>query len=74
MSDDEPDMTLVLAEVDALRRLVELEELRRIRLEARVSGRTGEVVFWCESGDEEDDEATRLALRAFPPSAWWRDV
>jgi hypothetical protein len=72
---DEHDefMMLMKLEVDALRRQVELEELRTIRLEARVAGRTDECFYWVASEDEVDDEAALDALRVFRPTAWWNE-
>jgi hypothetical protein len=68
--EDDPLMGL---ELDALRRQVELEELRKVRLDARVAGRTGQVVFWVASDDEVDDEEALEALRVFRPTNWWDD-
>lgn len=62
--------TFVQLETDALRRMVELLEARRIRLRNRI-GDGSEVVGWVESAEEEDDEDTLAALRAFEPVPWW---
>jgi hypothetical protein len=74
MSGDDDPLLLARLELDALRRLVELEQLKRVRLAARIAGRTGERVYWVESDDEVADEATREALVAFAPTAWWDDA
>ena len=66
-------LMLVKLETDALRRQLELEELRKIRLEARVAGRTDQVVTWCESDDEIDDNETLDAYRVFRPTASWKE-
>jgi hypothetical protein len=70
---EDPVLMLMRLECDALTRHFELESIRRLRLEARVAGRVDQVVTWCESADEEDDDETLAALRAFRPMAWWNE-
>jgi hypothetical protein len=48
-------------EMDMMRRQVELEERRTIRLEEGWTATRGEV----------DDDETLAALRAFAPTNWW---
>lgn|GEM_PF-5667098 len=61
-------------ELEMLRRHVELEDLHRVRLDARTAGRTGRPMCWVASPEEEDDDETLEAFRAFRPRAWWEDI
>jgi hypothetical protein len=69
MSDD-PLIFLAKAEIEAMRRLVELEGNRWRRLRARVVDPTKSVA-WFEDEEEEDDEEALVALTQFMPTPWW---
>jgi hypothetical protein len=72
---DNNDGYLLLArlEVEAMRRLLELQEARERRLRGRVAAADGKRCYWVEDEAEEADEEGFAALWEFAPSAWWRN-
>ena len=65
-------LLLMRLEADAHRRRNELEDLREIRLRARVAGRVDQMTSWQSTPEEEDDLQQLEALRRFAPTPWWK--